>query len=60
VTLKGRSNFLVLGEVTGIHIRDDCLVDGRFDVLTFNPLTRLGYRDYAVVTELFSLNRPGE
>ena len=60
ITLKGQSNFLVLGEVTGIHLRDDCLRDGAFDVTTFQPLARLGYRDYSVVRDLFSLSRPGE
>ena len=60
VTLKGAANFLVLGEVTGVHMRDDCLKDGHFDVLSFQPLTRLGYRDYSRITELFSLARPGE
>ena len=59
ITLKGEANFLVLGEVTGIHMRDDCIVDGRFDVLKFQPLTRLGYRDYSHITDLFSLKRPG-
>ena len=60
ITLKGEANFLVLGEVTGIHMRDDCIVDGRFDVLKFQPLTRLGYRDYSHITDLFSLKRPGD
>lgn len=60
VTLRGRSNFLVLGEVTGVHLRDDCLVDGRFDVTRFRPLARLGYFDYAAVTDVFSLRRPGQ
>jgi hypothetical protein len=26
----------------------------------FNPLTRMGYRDYSVIREKFSLKRPGE
>ncbi len=60
VQLPGEANFVVFGEVTGVHLRDDCVVDGRFDVTRFQPLARLGYRDYARVTELFSLNRPGE
>ena len=60
VTLRGQSNFLVLGEVVGVHMRDDCLVDGMFDILKFQPLTRLGYRDYSRITEVFSLKRPGE
>ena len=60
ITLRGRDNFLVIGEVVGIHLRDDCLIDGRFDVTRFQPLARMGYRDYAVVTEVFALKRPGE
>lgn len=60
VELPGEANFTVFGEVTGIHLRDDCLKDGIFDVLRFNPLARMGYRDYTVVREKFSLARPGE
>lgn len=60
VGLEGENNIAIFGEVTGIHMRDDCLRDGLFDVTTFQPLARLGYRDYARITELFSLNRPGE
>lgn len=60
VTLQGESNFLVLGEVTGIHMREDCLVDGRFDITTYQPLARLGYRDYTHVRDLFELNRPDD
>lgn len=60
VTLRGRDNFLVIGEVVGIHLRDDCLRDGRFDVTTFHPLARMGYRDYAVVRDVFELKRPNE
>jgi flavin reductase (DIM6/NTAB) family NADH-FMN oxidoreductase RutF len=60
VQLPGAANFLVLGEVVGVHLRDDCLVNGRFDVTRFQPLARLGYRDYAVVREVFSLKRPDD
>ncbi|MDP5220503.1 flavin reductase family protein [Ruegeria sp. 2205SS24-7] len=60
VSLPGASNYVVFGEVTGIHLRDDCLRDGVFDVTTYQPLARLGYRDYSVVTELFSLARPDD
>ncbi|SLN54963.1 Flavin reductase like domain protein [Falsiruegeria litorea R37] len=60
VTLPGESNRVAFGEVTGIHLRDDCLRDGIFDVTTYRPLARLGYRDYSVVRELFSLQRPDD
>ncbi|MEM9130414.1 MAG: flavin reductase family protein [Pseudomonadota bacterium] len=60
VRLPGDANFVVLGEVTGVHMRDDCMKDGRFDVTAFNPLARLGYKDYTAVRDLFSLTRPSE
>ncbi|WP_170384922.1 flavin reductase family protein [Ruegeria atlantica] len=60
VTLPGEANRVVFGEVTGIHLRDNCLRDGIFDVTTFQPLARLGYRDYLTVTDLFSLSRPDD
>jgi flavin reductase (DIM6/NTAB) family NADH-FMN oxidoreductase RutF len=59
VTLQGAANFAVFGEVVGIHLRDDCLIDGVFDVTRFSLLARLGYRDYAVIRESFTLDRPG-
>ena len=60
VELPGKMNRLVLGEVTGVHMRDDCLRDGRFDITAFQPLARLGYRDYGRITEAFELVRPDE
>lgn len=60
VQLPGKANFVAFGEVTGVHLRDDCLKDGIFDVLSFNPLTRMGYQDYSVIRDKFSLRRPGE
>ena len=60
VKLPGEANFAVFGEVTGVHMRDDCVKDGLFDVLAFNPVARMGYRDYTVVRERFSMTRPGE
>ncbi|MFY0618642.1 flavin reductase family protein [Shimia sp.] len=59
ITLQGENNFMTIGEVTGIHLRDDCIVDGIFDVTTYRPLSRLGYKDYAVVDNTFTLARPG-
>ena len=58
--LKGRDNFLILGEVTGIHLRDDCMVDGYFRATLFQPVARGGYKDYSTVTELFQMIRPDE
>jgi flavin reductase (DIM6/NTAB) family NADH-FMN oxidoreductase RutF len=60
IEAEGRDNFLILGRVTGVHLRDDCLVGGRFDAARYRPVARMGYRDYAVVTGVFEVKRPGE
>ena len=60
LTLEGDENYAVFGEVVGVHMRDDCLVDGRFDITTYHPLSRLGYRDYTIIRDLFTLSRPDD
>lgn len=57
--LAGKANFAVFGVVTGVHLRDDCIRDGRFDPRAAGGwLARLGYRDFTAVTELFEMERP--
>lgn len=60
VGLDGRptGNHMVIGQVVGVHIDDAMIVDGRFDLTRARPIARCGYKDYAVVTELFELERP--
>lgn len=60
VPLLGNGNALVIGEVTGVHLRDDCLVAGRFDVTRFRPVGRMGYRDYTVVRDVMEVLRPDD
>ena len=60
VALRGDDNHAIFGEVTGIHLSDDCVVDGRFDVTRYHPLARLGYRDYTVVRDVFEQKRPDD
>lgn len=60
VELPGGKNTLVIGEVTGIHINDAMLNEGRYDVARARHLSRLGYRDYATITDPFELKRPGQ
>jgi flavin reductase (DIM6/NTAB) family NADH-FMN oxidoreductase RutF len=52
-------NIMVIGEVVGVHVRDECLRGGRLDVTTFNPVARLGYMDYTTVTDVWEMLRPG-
>lgn len=49
---------MVLGEVLGIHIADEFIRDGILDITAIKPIARLGYRDYAVINEVFQLARP--
>mgnify|MGYP001304819826 FL=1 len=49
-----------MGEVIGIHLSEDIVVDGIVDVHKVKPLARLGYLDYALIesNNIFSLDRP--
>jgi flavin reductase (DIM6/NTAB) family NADH-FMN oxidoreductase RutF len=54
----GGPNAMVLGEVIGVHIRDDLLRDGRVDVARLRPVARLGYSQYTVVDRQFRMQFP--
>lgn len=58
IDLPGENNVMVLGEVVGVHLDDSVIVNGIFDVTRYNPLARLGYRDYTYITDIFALDRP--
>ena len=49
----------VIGHVAAIHIDGAFIVNGRFDTARAQPVARLGYLDYAVVTQAFEIKRPG-
>lgn len=51
-------NVLVIGRVVGIHISESVLTEGRIDLGKLRPIARLGYRDYACVSETFLMTRP--
>jgi flavin reductase (DIM6/NTAB) family NADH-FMN oxidoreductase RutF len=48
----------VVGQVVATHIDDGFIKNGRFDTAGAKPLGRCGYRDYAVVDNVFELLRP--
>ncbi|AZO68118.1 MULTISPECIES: flavin reductase family protein [unclassified Mesorhizobium] len=52
------SAVVVAGEVVGVHIDDAFLNDGMFDIVRAGNVGRLGYMDYASVSEIFSMRRP--
>ncbi len=51
-------NATIFGQVVGVHISDKILKDGFVDPTSFQPLARMGYLDYASITEVFTMNRP--
>ena len=55
VPLKGHQNTMAVGEVLGIHLREDLLTAGRFDHKKFSALARLGYKDFTRVRDVFTL-----
>jgi flavin reductase (DIM6/NTAB) family NADH-FMN oxidoreductase RutF len=54
----GQSNLVVFGQVIGIHIDDSIISDGMIDMNVFKPIARLGYFDYSVVDNVFTMRRP--
>jgi len=54
----GGRNFVVFGQVVGIHIDERVLTKGFVDISLLRPVARLGYMDYCVVDEVFAINRP--
>jgi flavin reductase (DIM6/NTAB) family NADH-FMN oxidoreductase RutF len=51
-------NTVVFGEVVGVHIADEAIVDGIVDVTLLDPIARLGYREYVHVRDTFTMIRP--
>lgn len=52
---------MVLGEVVGIHIRDELITaEGLIDVAKMRPIGRMGYNDYTRIDgdTLFTMQRP--
>jgi flavin reductase (DIM6/NTAB) family NADH-FMN oxidoreductase RutF len=50
---------IVIGEVHRIHIRDDVVTpEGKLDILKIRPIARMGYYDYTVVDNIFSMKIP--
>jgi flavin reductase (DIM6/NTAB) family NADH-FMN oxidoreductase RutF len=55
---EGEPNCIVIGEVVGIHIRDDLIRNGRVDIVAARPIARLGYSEYTTVDNKFRMLFP--
>ena len=55
---RGSDNFVVIGQVVGIHLDEKVLRDGLLDLKIAGSVSRLGYMEYSSVAETFSMRRP--
>ena len=53
---RGQNSVMVMGTIVGIHIDEAIIADGRVDVSRYTPVARLGYKDYAAVSDLFEMS----
>ncbi len=51
-------NDVVFGEIVGVDIADDLIVEGRVDILRAKPIARMGYMLYTMVDSAFRMDRP--
>lgn len=52
------TNYMVIGEVVGVHIDERILTDGLVDIKKVKPVSRLGYLDYATTESVYQMARP--
>ena len=50
--------YMIIGEIVGVHIDDDAIIDGRVDIAALKVISRCGYLDYAPVDRLIERERP--
>jgi flavin reductase (DIM6/NTAB) family NADH-FMN oxidoreductase RutF len=53
------ADILVIGRVIGIHIDDRFIEQGRVNTAAMRMVARLGYSEYATVSEAWRMRRPG-
>lgn len=61
VDIDGREtdNWVVFGQVVGIHISPEIIRDGKLDMAVARPLARMGYMDYSDGgADVFAMMRP--
>ena len=51
-------DYVVIGRVIGVHIDDRFIIEGRVNTAAMQPIARLGYSEYATVSEAWRMRRP--
>lgn len=49
---------MIIGEVVGVHIDDNVIVDGIVDIMRLRPISRLGYMQYCTIDHVFEMQKP--
>ena len=52
---RGQHSVMVMGTIVGIHIDDAIIKDGHVDIKVYQPVARLGYKDYSAIRDVFEL-----
>ena len=47
---------MVIGHVISTHIQDEFIQDGKVDITKYRPVSRLGYKDYAIIDNVFEID----
>ena len=55
---KSSGTVLVIGQVIGIYINDEAIVDGEFEINVTKPVSRGGYLDFGRSGDKFQMPRP--
>ena len=55
---KGNPNHLIIGNIIGINISDKIIKNNRIDIGELKPISRMGYDEYALINNIFSMKRP--
>ena len=55
---QASENFMVIGQVVGIHIDEAIIRNGRLDMALARPVARMGYMDYSEGSDVFEMMRP--
>jgi flavin reductase (DIM6/NTAB) family NADH-FMN oxidoreductase RutF len=53
----GINDYLIVGRVVGVHIDDQFIANGRVNTAAMQLVARLGYSEYAMVTESWRMRR---
>ena len=48
----------IIGEVVAVHIKDDVIEGDFLHTAAWKPVARLGYKEYAIIDNVFDLDRP--